>query len=611
MTRLSTETPRKATGFAVLPSTSLAMPASSPSITLSFFRHIAFFLAIVAPALAIAGNSDAPTTRPLVRLTVQLSWAHQTQFAGFYMAQRAKYFEQEGLDLVVLPGNATDNPVTALQQGSADVAISTLTGAIAAGTGGQHVTNIAQIHQSSPIVLICRPSLGVATAKDIIGKKIGVSGGGDLQILDQLARTLSPEDPSVIKVPRDGTGRLLITGEASCITGVTFNEQLRVENSGIGSADLLVIHPASHGVIDFGDGLYVRTERLESPQFRAQLTGLLRALSKGWRDARKNPSLAVAQTMERNPALDRQFQHQALEQVLELIPADDFGLLKPGQLEQFAKSSTQGGHQASIPEHVWTHRIWNDWQQSDGTANSMTPATQHALINVAKYPLFLWSVTTGTLLFALGGALLAIERGYNIWGRLLVSAMPAIGGGALRDLMIGGPRLPFYFIEDPTLPIAILFIVVASSALIAVFPSWVKAKAFDRVMFLANVIGSAVIATNGAIVALNSDVTWVWVPVFAAISCAGGGLLLDIATNRDPRAFRGGLFEDEERGVLSGVTLLVFLWAANQFHSPGFLVYAGAITAVVLNMAVFLKRDTLRAFYPKWLSATRGSGETR
>lgn len=580
-----------------------AMPPSATVTVLGLLRKFAVGVLCAASLGAAAADTTPPAKPALQKLTVQLSWSHQTQFAGFYMAQRAKYFEQEGLDLVVLPGNASINPVQVLGQGGADVAISTLSAAMALGQSGQQLTNIAQIHQSSPILLMCRPSLGVSTPKDIVGKKIGVSGGGDAQILDALVSAIAPDGAGVIKVPRDGTGRLLIEGEVACITGVNFNEQLRVEKAGIGAADLLLIRPENHGVFDFGDGLYVRTERLQSPEFRAQLVGLLRALSKGWRDARKNPSLAVAQTLERNPALDRQFQHEALEEVLELIPTEDFGLLQLPQLQRFAQQGTPSKPQPALPAELWTHRIWNDWQRSDGAAKAMTPATRHALNGVAQFPLFITLVTVGTLLFSLSGALLAIERGYNIWGRLLVATMPAIGGGAVRDLMIGGPRLPFYFIADPTLPLAILAIVLASSLLIAVFPAWVKSRAFTVVMLVASIIGSAVIATNGAMVALKADVPWVWVPVFAAISCAGGGLLLDVVTNHHPRAFRGRLFQDEERGVLSGVTLLAFLWLANQFEDPGYLVYVGAAAAVLLNIAVLLKRDALVSYYPKWLTA--------
>lgn len=559
----------------------------------------------LALALALTGGSASAATPGAAakqRLTVQLSWTHQTEFAGFYMAQRAGYFAQEGLDVVLLAGNAKENPIDPLQDGRSDVAISTLRGALARTDAARPVTNIAQIFQSSPIVLMCRPSLGVSAVQEVYGATVGVSGGGDVDVLRELLRVARPGGGDAKLVPRDGTGRVLIEGEAACITGVTFNELLRVQ-SAVPASDLVVLRPEAFGVADFGDGLYVRSDRLDSEAFRAQLVGLLRALAKGWRDARDHPALAVSATLEWNPALGTQFQVQALEQVLKLVPAQDFGLLRLDQVDAMSAAMAKGPAGGRVPSDAWTHRIWNEWQKADGNARGMTPSTRHALQGFAREPMFFWMVTVGTLMFGLGGAMLGIERGYNVWGRLLVAVLPAIGGGMIRDLIIGGPRLPFYFVADPTIPLALLLIVLAASLVVGVWPQLTKTQAFARTMACADMIGSAVIATNGAIVALIAGVPWVWVPVFAAISCAGGGLLLDIVTNHAPRAFRGISFEDEERGVLSGAVLLMALWVANQREDALPLVYAGALLAVSLNLLVRLKRGALARYYPDWLSA--------
>lgn len=567
--------------------------------------------AVVTVLVTWAGAARASEGRPgaapaLQRVTVQLSWMHQTEFAGFYLAQRSGHFAREGLDVVLQPGNPTTNPIDALHEGRADVAISTLRGALARSDATRPVTNFAQIFQASPLVLMCRPSLGVAEAKDVHGKKVGAAGGGDVEVLKEMLRTLRPGGAEVELVPRDGTGRVLIQGEAACITGVTFNELLRVQNAGVPPSDLLILRPETFGVSDFGDGLYVKSERLESEDFRLQLAGLLRALAKGWREAREHPTLAVAATLERDPALDTRFQHQALEHVLELIPPAEFGLLRLDQLDALAATLSAGPAGARLPAHAWTHRVWNEWQRADGTARGMTPATRHALQGFARHPLFFWLVTIGTLMFGLGGALLAIERGYNVWGRLLVAVLPAIGGGAVRDLLIGGPRLPLYFIADPSIPLALLGIVLVASALVAVFPSLPRTRAFAGTMQYSDAIGSAVIAANGAIVASLAGVPWMWVPVFAAISCAGGGLLLDIVTRQHPRALRSRVFGDEERGALSGLVLLGALWLANREQDP-LAVYLGAVLAVLLNLGVRYARRPLASVYPAWLTARSDS----
>jgi NitT/TauT family transport system substrate-binding protein len=571
--------------------------------------HVSWALRFVVLAFAFgftpswATDTSFRANTPLQRLTVQLSWTHQTQFAGFYMAQRSGHFAREGLDVVLLPGNASINPIDGLHGGVADVAISTLGGALARSDVTRPVTNIAQIFQTSPILVMCRPSLGVASAEDILGKKVGVSGGGDVQVLKAIQRRLRPDAPALQTVPRDESGRMLIQGDAPCITGVTFNELLRVQNSGIPESDLLILQPQNYGIADFGDGLYVDSTRLKDPAFRTQLVGLLRALDKGWRQARDYRALAVEATLERNPLLDTQFQFQALEQVLELIPARDFGLLQLEPLEVMAAQYASESVGKALPTYAWTHDIYNEWQRADGKAKGMTPSTRHELQAFASHPLFYWMVTIGTLMFGLGGALLAIERGYNVWGRLLVAFLPAIGGGTLRDLLIGGPRLPLYFIADPSIPIALLVIVLLTSVVVTYRPELRRTQGFAKTMQYSDILGSAVIATNGAIVALLADVPWVWVPFFAALSCAGGGLLLDVMTSEPPRAFRGRIFEDEERGVISGLILLAALWVANSMHQPLTIVYLGAMIAVLVNLWLYRARSGLERWYPAWLRA--------
>lgn len=551
---------------------------------------------------AFAWAKSVPSGSQQNRLTIQLSWSHQTQFAGFYLAQRQGYFAAEGLEVVLEPGNARENPIAALHAGRADVAISALLDAIANSDSSRRVTNIAQIFQETPLRLICRPSLGVSSPRDLRGKTIGVSGG-DTELVRQVLRAIGLSTDDVRMVPRDGTGRLLLSGEVACITGVTYNELLRVQDAIVPSSDLVIFNPESFGIMDLSDGLYVRAERLESLQFRRMLAGMLRALDRGWRDARDYPWLAVTATLERNPALSRDFQHQAIEQVLAMVPPSDFGLLRPAAISSLesAAARTNG---ITLPPYIWTHRVWNEWQRSVGNRRALTPATRHALASFSAEPIFSVLVLIGSVMFGLGGCLLGIERGYNFWGRLLVSLLPAMGGGVVRDLLIGGSRLPLYFISDPTLPICVLVVVLLSSALVAFNPQWPRSRTFAQTMLFSGVLGGAIIAANGAIVAINADVPWVWVPVFAAVSCAGGGLLQDIVTNHPPRSFSSHQLEDEELALIGGLVLVGSLVFANRFEQSMLMVYASPLLAIAVMLIIRWKRKKIIRYYPEWLAAS-------
>ena len=59
----------------------------------------------------------------LVPIRLQLTWSHQAQFAGVYVAQIRKHFAAAGIDLIVFPGGPALSPINELQNGNADVAI--------------------------------------------------------------------------------------------------------------------------------------------------------------------------------------------------------------------------------------------------------------------------------------------------------------------------------------------------------------------------------------------------------------------------------------------------------------------------------------------------------
>jgi len=65
----------------------------------------------------------------LTKLRLQLQWDHQAQFAGFYVAQSRKYFAEEGLEVVIIPGGPGINPITEIQEGRADIAVTWLSNA--------------------------------------------------------------------------------------------------------------------------------------------------------------------------------------------------------------------------------------------------------------------------------------------------------------------------------------------------------------------------------------------------------------------------------------------------------------------------------------------------
>ena len=60
----------------------------------------------------------------------------------------------------------------------------------------------------------------------------------------------------------------------------------------------------------------------------------------------------------------------------------------------------------------------------------------------------------GTVVFAISGAIAAMERKLDVFGVIVLAFATAIGGGTIRDVLIG--NTPVTWLRDPTSPILIL-----------------------------------------------------------------------------------------------------------------------------------------------------------
>ena len=126
-----------------------------------------------AAALAMtAGMAFAGSHSNDVKL--QLQWVTQAQFAGYYVALDKGFYEEEGLNVTILPGGPDIAPPQVLAGGGADVMLNWMPSALAAREKGLPVVNIAQPFKSSGLMLTCWKDSGITSPADFKGKTIGV-----------------------------------------------------------------------------------------------------------------------------------------------------------------------------------------------------------------------------------------------------------------------------------------------------------------------------------------------------------------------------------------------------------------------------------------------------
>ncbi len=196
----------------------------------------------------------------------------------------------------------------------------------------------------------------------------------------------------------------------------------------------------------------------------------------------------------------------------------------------------------------------------------------------------------GVFVFALSGALVAVRRGLDLFGILVLSWVAGLGGGIIRDLFLG--ITPPVAVSDWRLLAAA---VGAGTLVFALHGSWQELAArhpdarWRRASYavrLLDAAGLAVFAVSGALVALDADAGPLAATLIGGITAIGGGLLRDVLARRVPEVLQRELYAVPALAGAGLVVLLHDLGALNSFTvwlAVAF-VFATRVVAVALDL---------------------------
>lgn len=322
-----------------------------------------FRLALVAAAAALSVGAHAAE-----KVTVQLKWVPQAQFAGYYVAQAKGYYKEAGLDVTIKPGGTDVSPVQVLAGKSADVIVNWMPDALAARENGVPLVNIAQIFDKSGMMLTCKKASGVNSPKDLKGKTLGVwYGGNEYPFLSWMSK-LGLQPGKDITVLKQGFNvDPLLQNQAACISTMIYNEYWQVVDAGVKQSDLVTFFYQDQGVASLEDGLYVLGPNLRDKAFVAKMAKFLKASFKGWNDAVKNPAEAakIVVANDTSGSASLAVQTRQMENVAKLISnanTPKMGYLDPAAYERTIKVLMAGGSAPVIKKDpgraAMTHLVW-------------------------------------------------------------------------------------------------------------------------------------------------------------------------------------------------------------------------------------------------------------
>ncbi|WP_296643079.1 ABC transporter substrate-binding protein [Roseinatronobacter sp.] len=298
-------------------------------------------------------------------VTLQLKWVTQAQFAGYYVALENGFYEEEGLNVTILPGGPDIAPTQVLAGGGADVTVEWMPAALAAREKGLPMVNIAQPFKSSGMMLTCRKDAGIETTEDFAGNTLGVWFFGNefpfLSWMSQLGISTEGGDAGVEVLRQGFNVDPLLNGQAACISTMTYNEYWQVIDGGLTPDDLVTFKYEDQGVATLEDGLYVLEENLADPAFVDRMERFVRASMRGWKWAEVNPEDAAMIVLEYDQTGAQTEQHQVrmMGEVAKLTAGSN-GALDPEDYARTVASLLAGGSDPVIsqePEGAWTHAI--------------------------------------------------------------------------------------------------------------------------------------------------------------------------------------------------------------------------------------------------------------
>lgn len=311
---------------------------------------------LAAALLAAIGGGAAQAHHQ--QLTLALGGPLQARYAGYYVADYQGFYDEGEVAVRIEPGGG----VQAVADGRANIVVATLPEALAARAHGVALVNIGQIFEHSGAGLTCRKDAGIATPRDLAGRKVGLQPDGDPYPLRAWLRQLGlGTDGSARGVTLVDQGRgvdLLLQRGADCISTETFEQELDLHDAGLQPADLTVFRYQDEGVATLADGLYVLAGDLKDPDHVQTLGAFLHHTMRGWLWARQNPVEAARIVLEYDTghSLTEQRQVRVMEAVNQLT-AGATGALGQAAFARTVKVMEAGGAEGmpTAAKGAWSH----------------------------------------------------------------------------------------------------------------------------------------------------------------------------------------------------------------------------------------------------------------
>lgn len=276
---------------------------------------------IIALALFIGACNSIASSGPADKVTVQLSWFHGVEYAGFYTAVEKGYYADENIEVTLNAGGPELNPLDEVNNGNAQFGIGSGDGLIIAKANGQDFVSVATIFRDNPLAITSLKGDNIAKPADLAGKTVGtysldLSGYSDLMFLAFMSRTDLQKDAMNYALIEDFYGANEIkSGKMDAMSGMfATDQQVMTEESG---DEINLMYYKDYGVDVYINTIFVTEEFKQNNG--DLITRFIRATLKGYQYSIENPNEVAEFAVKYDENLDLNYQQKVMQAQIPFI----------------------------------------------------------------------------------------------------------------------------------------------------------------------------------------------------------------------------------------------------------------------------------------------------
>ena len=309
-------------------------------------RWVAGLAAALACVVVVTAAQARPQAQKLDKVTLQLKWVTQAQFAGYYAAAAKGFYKNFGLDVTLKVGGPSITPEQVVASGQAQIGVDWLPSLLATRDTGTDLVNIAQMFARSGMTELAWKSSGINSVAKMRNKTVGVwCCGNQFELFAALTKHgMDPAKNQGVKIfnqPFDMNAFLQRKIDAAA--AMTYNELAQVlesKNPATGKlytlADLNVMKMQAQGTGMLEDGLFTTSSWLSSNTDVAQR--FIAASDQGWIYCRDHVQECTNIVLKNGPTLGKGHQLWQMNEINKLIwpNTQGIGVMNPAAFKQTA-----------------------------------------------------------------------------------------------------------------------------------------------------------------------------------------------------------------------------------------------------------------------------------